>query len=465
MTGPNLGAADDVALRDLTRHVMVDFTQMKTFSADPLIVSGSDGIHLVDVEGRRYIDGISGVFAVSLGHGNEEVIEAIARQLRRVAFSSPIMSTTDRTIELAATLRRLSGGRVEVVKQLTNGSESTETALKMARQYHRQNGEGTRYKVISFYNAYHGASMGALAATGWQHLRAPYEPLVPGFVHAQPPIPGVCRRCPPGAAACGADCAAAIRELIELEGRSTVAAVILEPVMLTAGVWAPSPEYFAALRHICDETGVLLIFDEMVTGFGRLGEWFAADLNGVWPDLMCVGKGLSGGYVPLSAVLLSERVAATFWGDASAGVQYQAGHTFSGNPVGAATGLAVVDYMERHDVLGHVRREAAGLRGAIEQIAASTSLPCAVRGRGFLYCLDFGPAGSDDPIGSAVQRAARSRGLLVRASPQRVMIAPPLITTAEEIARIAEILAESVAEVTHELETTGGLAIDVAFSL
>src|SRR4051812_27248536 len=281
-----------VDLRAGVRHVMVDFNQMQTFAANPLIMVEGDGITLTDHEGRRYIDGLSGVFAVSLGHGNDEIIEAIAAQHRRLSFSSPIMTTTDRALELAAELIRVTGGRYDVVKQLSSGSEATEAAIKMARQYHRQSGGAERYKTISFYRSYHGATMGALTATGWPQLRTPYEPFVTGGLRVHPPIPGSCRAC---TGSCTLGCLAQLRDVIELQGPRTVSAVIVEPVMLTAGVHALSDDYLRGLRALCDENGVLLIFDEIVTGFGRLGSWFAAEQADVWPDILVAGKGLTSG--------------------------------------------------------------------------------------------------------------------------------------------------------------------------
>ena len=468
MSETSLTPRSPLDLSELTRHVMVDFNQMKTFSSDPLIMVEGDGITLTDNRGRRYIDGLSGVFAVSLGHGNDEIIDAIAAQHRRLSFSSPIMSTTDRALELAVELIRVSGGRYDVVKQLNSGSEAIEAALKMARQFHRQSGSPERYKTISFYHSYHGATMGALTSTGWPQLRTPYEPFLTGGIHAHAPIPSSCRSC---AGSCTLGCLAQLRDVIEHEGARTVSAVIVEPVMLTAGVHTLSPDYLRGLRALCDETGVLLVFDEIVTGFGRLGSWFAAEQANVWPDILCVGKGLTSGYAPLSAVLLTERVGRAFWGEPAAGVQYQAGHTFAGNPVSAACGLAVIRYIEEHGVLDNVRVRGAELETRLREIAARYPIAGEIRGGGLLYCLDFvdpatdGPLAHDQPVGTAVQQAARQRGLLVRASPHNATLAPPLIVTAAEVAEIAEIFEESVAEANERVVSGGGVKLDVAFGL
>lgn len=459
---------EPVDLREATRHVMVDFNQMQTFSADPLIMVEGDGIRLTDNGGRRYIDGLSGVFAVSLGHGNDEIVDAIVAQHRRLSFSSPIMTTTDRALELADALIRITGGRYDVVKQLSSGSEATEAAVKMARQFHRQSGSPERYKTISFYRSYHGATMGALTSTGWPQLRAPYEPFLPGGIHAHAPIPALCRAC---TGSCTLGCLAQLRDVIAQESPRTVSAIIVEPVMLTAGVHALSQDYLQGLRALCDETGVLLIFDEIVTGFGRLGTWFAAEQAGVWPDILCVGKGLTSGYAPLSAVLLTERVGGAFWGSAADGVQYQAGHTFAGNPVSAACGLAVIRYMERHGVLDNVRTRGPELETRLVAIAQRYPIAGELRGQGLLYCLDFvdpvtrEPLSPAQPVGTAVQQAARRRGLLVRASPHNLTLAPPLVLTADEVVEIADIVEESVAEVSERLVSGAGIDLDVAFGL
>jgi adenosylmethionine-8-amino-7-oxononanoate aminotransferase len=464
----NTTRAEPVDLRAAARHVMVDFNQMQTFTENPLIMVEGSGIRLRDLDGRTYIDGLSGVFAVSLGHGNDQIIDAITAQHRRLSFSSPIMTTTDRALELATELIRVTGGRYDVVKQLSSGSEATEAAIKMARQYHRQSGSPERYKTISFYRSYHGATMGALTSTGWPQLRTPYEPFLTGGIHAHAPIPGSCRAC---TGSCTLGCLAQLRDVIEHEGPRTVSAVIVEPVMLTAGVHAISDDYLRGLRALCDETGVLLIFDEIVTGFGRLGSWFAAEQAGVWPDILCVGKGLTSGYAPLSAVLLTEKVGRAFWGSAADGVQYQAGHTFAANPVSAACGLAVIRYFEEHGVLGNVAARGAELEARLRVIAERYPIAGDIRGRGLLYCLDFrdpatgGPLPASQPLGTAVQQAARRRGLLVRASPHNATFAPPLVLTAAEVTEIADIFEASVAEVNDQVVSGAGVELDVAFGL
>jgi beta-alanine--pyruvate transaminase len=460
-----------VDLDDLVQHQMIDFNQMKTFVKDPLVLREGNGIRVTDSRGNVYIDGISGVFALSLGHSATPIIEAISAQLRRLVFASPIMATNDRALELIGTLIELTGGRMAQIKLLNSGSEATEAAMKMARQYQRQSGHKDRYKIISLYESYHGATLGALSATGWPKLRTPYEPLAPGFIRVRPPI---CRHRAVGhdPAKCVLDAARELRDAIEREGPETVAAVMLEPVMLTAGVQIPPVEYLRQVRKTCDDLGVLLIFDEIVTGFGRLGTWFAAEHFDVWPDLMCVGKGISAGYAPLSAVLMTERVGRAFWGEPEANLQFHAGHTHAGNPVSAAAGLATIRALKELKVFENVAASGRRLATRLAAIEESNPFVGEVRGIGLLYGIEFvrdkstGENFPDNlPVAAAVQRVARRGGLLLRASPQIATLAPPLITTPDEIDEIADVFEAAVNEVTDTVQKTGSLTVEVAFGL
>lgn len=464
-----VSVADD--LQEMVSHTMVDFNQMKTFAQDPLILTKGEGIRVTDIHGKTYIDGLAGVFAVSLGHSATPVIEAIAAQQRRLAFASPIMSTTDRALELVGELIDLTGQRMQHVKAFDSGSEAIEAAMKMARQYHKQTGQPTRYKIVSFYNCYHGATLGALSATGWPKLRSPYEPLAPGYIHVLPPT------CDLNPAAhdhrqCLQRCLKDLRRTLLAEGPETVAAFIVEPVMLTAGVH-PLPGWFLGqVRNMCDELGILLIFDEIVTGFGRLGSWFAAEQLDVWPDLMCVGKGISGAYAPLAAVLMIDKIGMAFWGDADKNLQFQAGHTHAGNPVSAAAGVATIQTMKELRLPEQVQRTGAYLGAKLAALQHRCAFVGAVRGLGLLYGLEFvkdpatwEPLAAEVPMATAVQRNARARGLLLRASPHIATLAPPLIISEEEIDEMVSILAAAIDDVAREYHANGRLDLEVAFGL
>jgi beta-alanine--pyruvate transaminase len=439
-------------LTELVGHTMVDFNQMSVFAEDPLILTEGDGVWVTDVLGRRYLDAMSGVYTLSLGHSATEVIEAIYAQLQKLPFSSPVVAINDTALRLVGLLREIAGGRLDHVKLFTTGSEAIEAAFRLARQHHKQSGQPGKYKVVSFYKGFHGATLGALSATGWPKMRVPYEPLAGGFIHARPPI---CGR-PDEEHDHGACVAAAtdeLRELILHEGPETVAALILEPVMASAGVHPLSADFLGAVRAVCDELDIVLIYDEIVTGMGRVGTWFGAERVDVWPDILCLGKGVSAGYAPLSAVLMNERIAGSFWGTESAGVHFQAGHTYGGNPVGAAAGIATIGVIREQGVLENVRSAGAQLGARLAALRDTSDRVREVRGVGLIWGLQL-DGGSNDAsdgwrIGEAVQAAGRARGLLVRAGPHGVTIAPPLVTKPDEIDEMAQRLEDAIAAASY----------------
>jgi adenosylmethionine-8-amino-7-oxononanoate aminotransferase len=459
-------AEEEAKVQEAVSRTMVDFMQMKSFSEDPLVLTSGEGIRVIDIDGRRYIDGLSGTFCAALGHGNGELAEAGAAQLHRLAMAAPTMATNDRALELIDQLLRLLPDRYSVVKLLSGGSEATENAMKLARQYHKQTGNAGRYKFLSHYRAYHGATGHAVAATGWPVWRAPYEPLAPGFVHLHTPDPYR----PPFLAspydASPEEIAAAylrlVEETIELEDPRTIAALITEPVLMSAGVVIPPAHYLPGLRELCDRHGILLIFDEIITAFGRLGTMFASELFDTWADIICLGKGLSGGYAPLSAVVLSRQVAAPFWGEPRDLVQFHSGHTYGANPVACAIGIAAVHQMLRDDIPGNARTQGerllVGLRGLRSRHAAIGD----VRGLGLLVGIEFVRDRATRErfpelaaVGIRVREAARRRGLLVRASHWMVVLAPPLTIAASEVDEVLAILDESLDEALADLATSG----------
>jgi adenosylmethionine-8-amino-7-oxononanoate aminotransferase len=439
-------------MKELARHLMVDFLPMKPFAEDPLILTEGRGIHVTDVDGRRYIDGLSGTFCVNLGHGNRALAEAAARQLERLALACPTLGTNDRALELTKVLLELLPPQYTTVKLLSGGSEVTEAAIKMARQYHKQTGAATRYKVLSHYRAYHGATGHALAAGGWPGWRTAYEPLPGGFVHLhtpdpyRPPFPGTPETL-------GETYAHLVEEVIELEGPETIAAFITEPVLMSAGVVVPPRDYLPRIRALCDRHGILLIYDEIITGFGRCGSLLVAELSGAWPDIFCLGKGMSGGYAPLSANVLTARVGEAFWGEATEAVQFHAGHTYGGNPVACAVGLAAIRQIVEERIPENAKARGAQLHGRLRELARRQPVIGDVRGEGLLVGVEFvqEPATrerfpADAAFGLRVRDAARRRGLLLRASHWMVAFAPPLTTTAAEIDEIADIFEAALAE-------------------
>jgi adenosylmethionine-8-amino-7-oxononanoate aminotransferase len=424
-----------------TARVMVDFTQMKSFGQDPLILERGEGIRVTDVFGQTYIDGLSGVFTVNLGHGVQELIDVAAEQARKIAFTAPTMATNPAALRLADLLIGITPDQYTTVKFFTGGSEANEAAIKLARQFWLQAGHPRKYKVISRYRAYHGGTGQAMAASAQTAWKWKFEPFAPGFVHVTPPArPGcaACRR----SDACTLACLDLMEQAIVEEHPETVAAVIAEPVMLSAGVHLPHPEYFPRLRELCDAHNVLLIYDEIITGFGRTGRLFGAECVGAWPDILTCGKGISGGYAPLSAILIADRVSEAFWGEPAAGVQFWAGHTFGGNPVSCAVGEAAVRYLLDRDLVGNAERVGNYLASRLEDLATRQPAIAEIRGIGMLRGVAF-----REPIGQAVYDAARRRGLLTRPGADWVGVAPPLCTTQEEVDEIVTILEYAVSDV------------------
>lgn len=438
--------------------LFLDFMQMQEFAKDPLVFSEARDGRLVTADGQEFIDGLSGVFVTSLGQGNAAVIRAMTEQLQRLAFAPPLHGTTPPALELTQLLLKLAPEGVTAVKLLSGGSEATEAAMKMARQYHQQTGNPRKYKIISRYGAYHGGTMGALSAGGGRERKAVYEPLGVGFIHVHPPY---CYRCPfdqtyPG---CGRTCVELIERTIEAEAPETVAAVIVEPVSISsAGFVVPPPDYLRRLRQICDRHNVVLIYDEIITGFGRLGTMFASEYFGAAPDITCCGKGMSGGYAPLAAILIRDKVAAAFYGEESEFVQFHHGHTYGGNPVACAAGVAVLNEFLERDVVGNAKRQGERLRRRLVELAERLPIIGDVRGAGLLQGLELvrdRATAARFPAhvrpGKAIERHARARGLLLRCGNDFVAFAPPLTVTAEDIDLMTRLLGESIAAAASEL--------------
>jgi len=433
--------------------------QMSEWSRDPLVMAAADGLRYRDVHGREYLDALSGIYVCSVGHRNRRVIDAYRAQLERLDFSPPMHGTNPLAIRLANRLAEIAPGDLSAVKLATSGSEATEAAIKMARQYHRLRGNSDKYKVISRYSSWHGSTMASLSASGLKSRKTVNEPLAPGFVHVFPPT---CYRCPFGKRYpdCALTCATIIEDVIRMEDPATVAAIIVEPIGHTGGIIDPPPEYLPLLREMATRHDVLLIFDEIITGIGRTGEWFAAQTFGVTPDILCAGKGLSGGYAPLSALICRRGIADTFWGPIATNPGFVEGHTYEGHPPSCAAALAVLDEIAERDLLANARAQGARLRAGLESIAAGSTCIGDLRGKGLLQGVELVrdretrvPFGDDIAFGTRVGRRMLSKGLLARFDPHWIAFGPPLIVEAADVDRILEIFAASLREVARELGT------------
>jgi adenosylmethionine-8-amino-7-oxononanoate aminotransferase len=435
--------------------------QMAEWSKNPLVMARADGVYYWDVSGKRYLDGISGIYVASVGHNNRRVIDAITAQYDVLAFSPPMHGTNPLAVRLANLLAELAPGDLSTVKFQTGGSEVTEAAIKLARQYHKLTGSPGKYKIISRYQSWHGSTLGALSASGLKSRRTVNEPLAPGFLHVFPPT---CYRCPFGKSYpdCGITCATIVESVVEMEDPSTVAAIMVEPIGHTGGVIDPPDEYLPILREICDRHNILLIFDEIITGIGRTGRMFAAETFGVTPDVLCIAKGMSGGYAPISAMICRERIARAFWGPITENPGFVEGHTFEGNPISCAAGLAVLGEIIERDLCGNARAQGARLRQRFEGLARKYPEIGDIRGKGLFQAIELvkdraTKARFPDSlaVGVKVGRRALEHGLLCRFDPHWIAFGPPLVVTAQEIDDMVAILDLSLGEVLSEVGDAG----------
>jgi adenosylmethionine-8-amino-7-oxononanoate aminotransferase len=439
------------------KHIFVR-DQMAEWSKQPLVMARADGVFYWDVQGTRYLDAISGIYVVSVGHNNRRVIEAIKEQLDVLAFSPPMHGTNPLAVQLANLLAELAPGDLSTVKFQCGGAEVVEAAIKLARQYHKLTGSPGKYKIISRYQSWHGSTLAALSAAGLKSRKTVNEPMAPGFVHVFAPT---CYRCPFGKTypSCDITCATLIEDVIAMEDPATVAAILVEPIGHTGGVIDPPEEYLPILREICDRHNILLIFDEIITGIGRTGRMFAAEVFGVTPDVICIAKGLSSGYAPLSAMICRQSIAEAFWGPISENPGFVEGHTFEGNPISCAAGIAVLREILERDLLQNARTQGERLRRRFEELAAKYPQIGDVRGKGLFQAVELvrdratkARFPESTSFGVRVGRRALANGLLCRFDPHWIAFGPPLVVTAEEIDLMVAILDRSLGEVVREIE-------------
>ena len=419
--------------RELLARTWVDFTPMQRFAAAPLIVTRADGLYYWDTAGRRYLDAIGGIFVASLGHRHPRVLAAVREQMDRLAFAPPLHGVADVTLELVDKLGAVTPGDLDFIKTFSGGSEAVEAALKLARQYWKQTGRPGKYKVVSRYHGYHGSTFGAMAASGTGPRKTRFEPQMGGFVKVFPPSHYRGRFPTWDWEECNRFAAAAVEDAIIAEDPETVAAVIVEPIGNTGGVITPTPEYFSLLREICDRHAVLLIFDEVITGFGKTGNMFAAQTFGVTPDVICCGKGMTSGVIPIGAIAARRSIGDVFWGSERDGVHFMHGNTFAGHPLAAAAAIAVIDTIADDGLCAAARVHGAYLRSRLEALRGA-GVVREVRGRGVLLGVEL----TDPRVGAALARRAVGDGVILRVDPGWFAIAPALTAGRGELDAICD---------------------------
>jgi len=447
VTASRAAGAVDTSLQELAkRHLWMHFSRMGSYGPDreiPIIVR-AEGCYVYDEHGNRYLDGLSGLFCVNAGHGRTELGEAAARQVEELDFYTLWSYAHPRAIELATRIASLAPADLNRVFFTSGGSEAVESALKLARNYHRARGNGQKHKVIAREIAYHGTTLGALSATGITELRSQFEPLAPGGCHV--PNTNLYRWPVDRHPLWAAD---AIEERIVFEGPETVAAVIVEPVQNAGGCFVPPDGYFERVREICDRHDVLMISDEVICAWGRLGHYFGCERFGYVPDIITVAKAMTSAYAPMGAMIASDRVADPFMrGDAS----FAHGFTFAGHPLASAIAMANLDVFEREDLCGGVLAKEGEFRGMLETLH---ELPIVgdVRGAGFFQAIElvkdketketFEGEEAEDLLRGFLSGELYRRGLICRADDRGdpvIQLAPPLIADSEQFEEIHDVL-------------------------
>jgi adenosylmethionine-8-amino-7-oxononanoate aminotransferase len=462
MPSDALDDADFARLQQSARdHLWMHFSRMSSYQTSdvPVIVRG-DGAYIYDAKGKRYLDALAGLFVNQLGHGRTELAEAAAKQASELAFFPLWSYAHPKAIELAERVAGFAPGDLNRIFFTSGGSEAVETAWKLAKQYFKLTGKPAKHKVISRAIAYHGTTHGALSITGLPELKAPFEPLVPSTfrvpntniyrapVHGDDPV------------AFGRWAADQIAVAIENEGADTVAAVFLEPVQNAGGCFPPPPGYFDRVREICDEYDVLLVSDEVICAFGRLGHMFGAERYGYQPDIITCAKGITSGYAPLGAMIATDRLMEPFL---QGHTSFAHGYTFGGHPVSAAVALTNLDIFEREGINEHVRNTEGEFRTTLEKLL---DLPLVgdVRGDGFFYGIElvkdkttketFDNEESERLLRGFLSKALFDAGLYCRADDRGdpvIQLSPPLICDQTHFDEIEQILRSVLTEAQTQL--------------
>jgi taurine-pyruvate aminotransferase len=443
MSQENESETADIRAKDRAHvwHPMMQHSELET--RDLMVIREAKGSTVVDSEGNSYLDAYAGLWNVTVGYGRDEIAEAAYEQMKKLSYYHH-MQVTEPAANLAARLADILPGDLNHIFYANSGSEANETALKIARQYGRQKFPGqNRYKVIARYQGYHGFTFGAMSATGQVTRRSKFEPLVPGFKHVNPPY---CYQCPLKLEypTCGIACVEEIEEVIVREDPETVVAVIAEPIIGGGGVLVPPDEYLPRLREICDKYGVLLILDEVITGFGRTGKLFASEHWGVVPDMMTFAKGVTSGYLPLGACAVTPNVFDAFKGEPGEGKELSQVATYGGHPVCCAAALANLDILMRERLWENSRDVGAYLQEGLKKL--DSPFIGDVRGKGLMIAVEMKKeeggmldAERTGKVGAGIREAGVIVGKMshVMTGPESVFfLSPPLILTREEADRI-----------------------------
>jgi len=432
---------------NLLKHTFLDYQQTSEFLDQPLVVNKADGLYYWDIAGKRYFDAIGGIFVASLGHRHPRLHDAVHRQMEQLTFSPPMHGISEIALDFIEKIGSVAPGTLKYVKAYSGGSEAIESALKFVRQYFKQTGHPGKYKFISRYYGYHGGTFGGMAASGTGPRKTKFEPQMAGFVKVFPPSYYRDRFATWEDA--NRFAAESVEDAIIAEDPETVAGVIVEPIGNTGGIITPTDEYFQIIRKACDRHNVVLIFDEVITGFAKTGRMFAAQTFGVTPDIICTGKGISNGVIPLGAMIAREDMSEAFFGPPDAGLQFAHGHTFANNPLACAVGIAVVDEMLEHRLDEKAVRLGEYLVSRLECLK-KYGVVREVRGKGVLRGVelvkDTRTMQPFPELGKAMKKTALKNGIIMRTDPTWFAVCPPLIADEAAIDEMCARLEKSLTD-------------------
>ncbi len=420
-------------------HYWMPFTANRDFKANPRIFVSGEGMYYTSHEGKRILDGSSGLFCVAAGHGRREVADAVGKQLMELDYCAPFQSAHPLAFELAQRVAALTPGDLDYVFFTNSGSEAVDTALKIALAYHRARGQGQRMRFISRERAYHGVNIGGTSLSGLVKNREAFGVGLTGVAHLRHTwLPE--NRFTKGQPESGAELAEDLQRMVGLYGADTIAACFIEPIAGSTGILVPPKGYLERLREICDAHGILLVFDEVICGFGRTGKAFAAQSFGVTPDMMTMAKALTNGAQPMGAVAVSKNIYDTICGPAPAeAIELFHGYTYSAHPAACAAGLAVLDIYEKE---GLFERAADMSEYFLEVVFALSDLPVMtdIRGYGLIAGFDIAPAGTPGVRGYEVQKRLFEAGMHIKMTGDAGILAPPLIAEKAHIDEMCAIL-------------------------
>jgi len=428
------------------------------------VIDRGEGCYVWDTTGKRYLDGLSALFCVQVGYGRPEMPAAAAEQMSKLPFATNWATAHQPAIDLAAALADRFPADLDHFFFVNSGSEAVEAAIKLARQYHAANGEPGRYKIISRAYSYHGTTLGALGVTGLPGARAPYEPLMPGHFHGPNTNQYRCQSSP-NCAPCDLSCAFALERIVLAEGPDKISAIFLEPVQNAGGCFTPPPGYLQQVRSICDRYGILLVSDEVICAFGRLGAWTGAERYEFVPDIITFAKGVTSAYAPLAGMGFSRRI-----GDALSdgpATMFNHGATWGGHPVSCAVALANLDVFGKEDVLGNVQRNEHWLGDQLRELQARHEIVGDVRGTGYFWALElvadrerkvlFTEQQSEDLLRGFLSARLLELGLICRADDRDepvIQISPPLVADRRVLGELVSILDQVLGEATARMHGT-----------